>query len=205
MLCSTSMSEVVAKSLPIHSCIRVGYSPIVCRALKLFPEKAKEKRSGWLPLHEACRYQGTKYSIVKAILDAYPQAIFEQTPKGSTPLHLITSFAADNIDVLRLILNAHPEAVYIRAMGSDGSPSSTQSSGCSSWLDGPGWLPLHYVIRFFGDSYDSVQIIAAANPFVLITRCHGWLPIHLAIRYSPNDLNLLRILLDAFPGNYFSM
>lgn len=71
------------------------------------------------------------------------------------------------------------------------------------WIDEDpkGWLPLHYLIRFFGHEVESVRILAQANPLSLVVRCDGWLPLHLAIRYFPNDDALIEMLVNGYPGN----
>lgn len=63
------------------------------------------------------------------------------------------------------------------------------------------WLPLHFIIRFFGNCVNSVRILLEADPFMILERCDGWSPLHLAVRYFPNETELIDMLLRCFPGS----
>lgn len=197
----TTLSSHVANSEVLgilHDLVRSGCTKLVILMIKHFPEHLQLTRQGWLPLHEAARYQGNNTPLLRLLVSAYPDAVRLKTPRGSLPLHLLVSCHGDNIDAVSLILEAFPQAAFMRS-------EDSQDDGRESplgWKSGnpEGWYPLHYAVRFFGNNVNMIKLLLKVNPFAVLEKCSGWLPGHLALRYYPNNIELLSLLLDTYPG-----
>lgn len=65
-----------------------------------------------------------------------------------------------------------------------------------------GWLPFHYLIRFFGDALKSIEYVFQEYKFAMLKTCNRWTPLQLAVRYFPNNFNLINFLITVFPGKF---
>lgn len=177
----------------LHDLVRVCDAEFIAPIIKHFPELLMTQRLGWLPLHEASRYQGGNTNLIRLLLSGNPKAAQIRTPNGSLPLHLVASCHGYNTEAMSLFLEAYPQSARER--------SSVTSDSRESFSEDPnGWYPLHYTIRYFGDHIGSVKMLLESSPFVVVQKCNGWLPGHLALRYYPNNRDLLELILYAYPG-----
>jgi len=83
--------------------------PEVVRALlDVYPKGAtKEDRTGWIPLHLACKSR-VPPEVVRALLDAYPEGATQEDSSGSLPLYIACKNEAP-LKVVRALLDAYPE------------------------------------------------------------------------------------------------
>ena len=63
-----------------------------------------------LPLHASILFQAPK-NVVKAIIQAYPQAVKEKDDKGMLPLHVAFLVAHLDTEIVSALLDIYPEAV----------------------------------------------------------------------------------------------
>jgi hypothetical protein len=62
-----------------------------------------------MPSH-GCRNKGATAELLRAVLDAHPEAAARQNHVGSLPLHYLCANEGVTADLVRVVLDAHPEA-----------------------------------------------------------------------------------------------
>ena len=101
--------------------------------------------AGCLPLFQACRLPKAHPSIIKMLLQSYPEAIDCKT-FGSTPLHTLTHAGNTNVESIRALLAVNPDL--------------------AKQVNNTGNLPLHYVaanVESTG-SAECVRLLLSAYP-----------------------------------------
>jgi len=95
----------------VHYALSNGANPpIIDCLLKHRPNSARgfDKR-GWTPLHVACGV-GADISVIKSIVDCYPEAVLMRTNKGSTAKQCLSlTNAANKTDVRRMLQDIYNE------------------------------------------------------------------------------------------------
>jgi len=144
----------------------------------------KAERGDWLPIHELFYYGKGEAPLecVKAIVDAYPDAIRATTNRGKMALHLALYYGDDllHVDVVKLLLDNFKDAVFIG--------------------DKYRQLPLHLASKC---NVDIVKILIAANSDACAVKAwNGWLPLHHFVHYDGYD-EALMALITAYPKGVF--
>jgi len=95
----------------VHYALSNGANPpIIDCLLKHRPNSARgfDKR-GWTPLHVACGV-GADLSVIRSIVDCYPEAVLMRTNKGSTAWHCLNlTYAANKRDVKLMLQHIYTE------------------------------------------------------------------------------------------------
>ena len=115
-------------NLPLHVllCQEDPHPPSVLVVLQANSAAARVRsaNAGCLPLFQACRLPKAHPSIIKMLLQSYPEAIDCKT-FGSTPLHTLTHAGNTNVESIRALLTMKPDL--------------------AKQVNNTGNLPLHYV------------------------------------------------------------
>lgn len=86
--------KAVYGRLPLHyacTCISSDSKDILMCLLDAYPDAAKIRDDyGWLPLHVACVYNAP-LNFIKAMVQAYPEAVFLKTTKGKLAVDLCST------------------------------------------------------------------------------------------------------------------
>lgn len=137
-----------AGNLPLHVllCQEDPNPQLVLVVLQANSSAARVRSSiGSYPLFQACRLPKAHPSIIKMLLQSYPESIHCKV-YGSTPLHALTHAGCTNAESLRVLL----------ALNSD----------LAAQVNNTGNLPLHYVaanVESVGSS-DCVRLLLSAYP-----------------------------------------
>ena len=139
--------------------------------------------NGYLPLHHACECD-TTVSIVTMIYNAYPEAIFIETPDRDTPCELAADW--DRIKIYSF-LDSQRELI-------DEAREETEP-------DFYGELPVHRALRRVDlPEVGTIKLMLAANPAsVLTANSLNMLPIHVAC--LSGNLEIVECLNDANEGS----
>ena len=145
----------------------------------------KPDNDGWLPLHHACRFHDL--DIVKAIFDAYPEAIHIRNfdgPNGGPPFLLATRNNCD--DGIRPYL--YTQLQFISLAEEEKVP------------DGDGQLPIHAALQEKDISLGAVKLMLKANPgSICAADNQGRIPLHIACQFG--EIEIVKHLLDADKGS----
>lgn len=77
----------------------------------------RDNKIAWkyLPLHLVCLHQKPPWPLLKALLEAYPQAASAQTQHdGNLPIHYICESGCDDINVLGALIMAYPNCMSVK-------------------------------------------------------------------------------------------
>ena len=105
-----------------HS-LRSTYSPSniiqILEELLSNPNQVKESNHfGELPLHIAVSQINGSYSIIKKIIDIFPEACYTENKNGNLPIHLLCLRAEENskhlIPTLKLIISIAPACINMK-------------------------------------------------------------------------------------------
>lgn len=77
-----------------------------------------------LPIHSACRY-GAPMSLLKSLISAYPEGVYEKDESGKLPLHHACSASCPGIDVIQFLVALYPESIHVT--DSDGNLPSQRA------------------------------------------------------------------------------
>ena len=101
----------LTNAIPVHYALSNGANPnIINCILRHRPNSARgfDKR-GWTPLHVACGV-GADISVIKSIIDCYPEAVLMRTNKGSTAKQCLSlTNAANKSDVKQMLQDIYTE------------------------------------------------------------------------------------------------
>lgn len=147
----------------------------------------KPDTDGWLPLHHACQFHDL--NIVKAVFDAYPEAIHIRNHDGrhgGPPFMLATRNRCD--ETIRTFL--YSQLQFISLAEEVITP------------DGNGQLPIHRVLQS-GDAslgLGTIKLMMNANPESISTGDdRGWIPLHIACQVG--DIEVVKYLMKVNEGS----
>jgi hypothetical protein len=108
---SKSIHRLIDECNAVHYALSNGANPnIINCILRHRPNSARgfDKR-GWTPLHVACGV-GADISVIKSIIDCYPEAVLMRTNKGSTAKQCLSlTNAANKSDVKQMLQDIYSE------------------------------------------------------------------------------------------------
>ena len=219
----TGIREVDSKGrLPLHLACMSGrgddaFLEMLSHIIDLYPRalSAKEKQHSFLPLHMACSASYTSDSLVKLLLDRYPDAIKKTDAFSSLPLHLAVRSKAPS-RVIKRLLASYPAG----AMQLDADGRLTLHWACKMCFSIAtikmliNAYPGSIFVRENKYGYTSLAI-ACMSPLdesvfeVLLSRSravasvadsHGALPLHLACHnYAQLSPSIVKHLIEAYP------
>jgi ankyrin repeat protein len=182
---------------------RHGRPDVTAFLMERHPEAARARTAnGHLPLHLAfadddgnpwveergMAEQSVPIGVVDALLDAWPDSIFETDHQGRLALHLACRSALTPLAVIRRLVRGWPESLPRRDVD-DGS------------------FPIHHAISA-GMPHRVIEYLADESPrSVREPNYHGYLALHVLLmhfrkRYSPEQgLALVQLLVSHFPAS----
>jgi len=92
--------------------------PLITPAAARVKNKSWQKGEDLLPLHYAAGHNASP-TVIRRLLEAYPDGAKTKTSGGSLPLHIAAGHNAD-VAVVRLLLEAYPEAKKVFEGGATG-------------------------------------------------------------------------------------
>jgi len=126
-----------------------------------------------LPLHLACGSYHGYLEVVKALFDAFPQAIHMCNREGQIPFELASNLKTSDLDIINF-LEAH-QLAYARE-ANDTTAMETP--------DENGWLPLHHALKNKA-SLGSIKLLVESSPLALqVADPKGVYPLHIACEFS---------------------
>lgn len=158
-----------------------------------------------LPIHYAAGLKSTPVPFMQTLIDASPGYVLKSlTASGVAPIH-IACFNY-NLHLVKTLVNADPNSLNLSSSGS--SPAGYPIHSALNSVHGRGLASRVSVVRF---------LVNFPGSTVVSQEFRGYLPLHLAClaasevrgnngwdtsldRYLPNDLEIIKILFDAFPG-----
>jgi ankyrin repeat protein len=163
-------------STPLHYLV-CAHPPfqLVQRILQLAPNTIEKKNKwGYLPLHNALRYNASP-EVIKMLFETYPHAAKVQSKEGKLPLHLAKCDA--NAEIIKMLLDAYPYGARLQ--------------------DDFGHLPLHFVCCS-NASLEVISLLIEAYPQAAEVQNKHGLPLHAACT-SNVSLEVIKLLIEAYP------
>jgi ankyrin repeat protein len=160
--------------LPLHLAVRVGPAPphidpgagivdpaVVQLLLEHWCESARERARSYLPVHFAVCSLSPSVEAIRRLLAAYPEALHERDPDGSTLLHAAARNPATPPNLFRLLLLGWPGSILE--------------------ADAAGDLPVHVALRGPEIPWGTVELLGGACPPSLrMANVTGERPVHIA-------------------------
>eukprot|EP00986_Skeletonema_menzelii_P009367 scaffold4260_cov81-Skeletonema_menzelii.AAC.2 len=157
-----------------------------------------------LPIHYAAGLKSTPVPFMQTLIDASPAHVLNSlTASGVAAIH-IACFNY-NLHLVKTLVNADPNCLNLSSSGS--SPAGYPIHSALTSSHGRGLVSRISVVRF---------LVNFPGSTVVSQEFRGYLPLHMAClaaskvrgnngwdtleRYLPNDLEIIKILFDAFPG-----
>mmetsp|Transcript_11366 Transcript_11366/g.27234 ORF Transcript_11366/g.27234 Transcript_11366/m.27234 type:complete len:518 (-) Transcript_11366:461-2014(-) len=130
---TNSAEDTPGISTEIHDAARLGNWEKVQELLRSRPEAAAYVgENGWTALHHACNRRCNNIEMMRALIDAYPDALLvTENQHRWTPLHYACRFKAPS-EAVRLLLSMYPEKGRV----------------CASRPDKKDRLPLFFALRY---------------------------------------------------------
>ena len=168
--------------LPIHNAAAGGDTKAIELMLMHDPNAASKESTGekpQLPLHIACNTGKEHLDTVKALFDAFPEAILTRNQDGKTPIDL--AWADYIVDFLQVQLE------YAR---------TTQDTTIMTTFDANGWLPLHHALKD-NAPLGSIRLLVKGNPSAVQTADSKFaFPLHIACEFS--SVQVVQYLVEAY-------
>lgn len=101
--------------LPLHYALSNGADPALVKLLLIHrPNCARGvDHEGWTPLHVAASV-GAPLAVVEVLLDAYPEAVWWHTNKGSSVVRCLHKYVCHRDDIKSMVINTRRRQDYLR-------------------------------------------------------------------------------------------
>jgi ankyrin repeat protein len=173
-------------SMPLHALCGNKHlnEEVVLEILKLLVEKCPESvrqtsRDSNLPIHPAAAFQSPGFC--RLLIEAYPGSERITNIYGYLPFH--AACQCNTVATAKYLYQLYPESINVAAKG--------------------GTYPIHCAIRGLTlrsnpkDGIEVVKFLLECNPDALIST--GETPLHIACRIENVTLEIVQLLVDAFP------
>jgi len=133
-----------------------------------------------LPLHVLCILESVPMFVIKAVLDANPDAVLELEAKsGMLPIHLACTNRCVSVSMVEELLKVYPEGARVQSRTGD--------------------LPLHYAAKC-GNAAELVALLLNVHPTATASaNKEGNLPLHEICSRSHVDNNIVRLIMASNP------
>jgi len=151
------------------------------------PDAASKKTNNEsFPLHLACgSYQGC-LEVVKALFDAFPQAINVCDREGQTPFELASNLKTLDLEIINFL---EAQLAYAR---------EAKDTTVMTTPDEIGWLPLHHALKDAA-SLGSIKLFVTGNTAALqVADPKGVYPLHIACEFS--SVKIVKYLIGELDG-----
>ena len=142
-------------------------------------------RDGNLPLHSACEQSAPSAQVISLLVDAFPAGLKVKDKQGNLPLHsAIERGDIVPISVLQTMVSLHPGATKLK----DKEGNTALHSACETRT-----LNLSAIVKMLLDADE--ELVAPKTP-----DRDGNLPLHSACEKRDPLMEVITMLVDAFPG-----